>query len=152
MQNKIQQSVFSGVVGTIIMTLLMMLGSAMGMPKMSPPAMLAGMMGVPVIFGWVIHFLIGIVFAAGYVFFFNNWLKKMTSKIARGAFYGIVAFFMAQIGFPVMAAISGSSTMPQPEGSMLLMIIGSVLGHVFFGIAIAVLVKPVAPLTKQIIR
>ena len=130
----------------------MVLGGAMGMPKMSPPAMLAGMMGVPVAIGWAIHFMIGIVFAAGYVFFFNNWLKKILNKIARGAVYGIVAFVVAQIAFPVMGAIFGDAAMPQPEGSMVLMMIGSVMGHVFFGIVIAMLVKPVTPFTKQILK
>jgi uncharacterized membrane protein YagU involved in acid resistance len=152
MQTKIQQSVISGIVATIVMTLLMVLGGAMGMPKMSPPAMLAGTMGVPVAIGWVIHFMIGIVFAAGYVFLFNNWLKKIASKITRGAVYGIVAFIVAQIGFPVMGAIFGDAAMPQPEGSMVLMMIGSVMGHVVFGIVIAMLVKPVTPFTKQILK
>lgn len=152
MQNKIQQSVFIGIVATIAMTLFMMLGSAMGMPKMNPPAMLAGMMGIPVLLGWVIHFLIGIVFTAGYIFFFNDWLKKIASKIVRGAVYGIVVFIIAQIGFPLMTVFSENSTIPEPEGSMLLMIIGSVLGHVVFGIGIAMLVKPVTPLTKQIVK
>lgn len=152
MQNKIQQSVFIGIVATIAMTLFMMLGSAVGMPKMNPPAILAGMMGIPVLLGWAIHFLIGIVFAAGYIFFFNDWLKKIAGKIARGAVYGIVVFIIAQIGFPLMTVFSGDPATVQPEGSMLLMIIGSVFGHVLFGIGIAMLVKPVIPLTKQIVK
>ena len=64
MQTKIQQSVISGIVATIVMTLLMVLGGAMGMPKMNPPDMLSGMIGVPVAMGWAIHFMIGIIFAA----------------------------------------------------------------------------------------
>ncbi len=152
MQTKIQQSVISGIVATIVMSLLMMLGAAMGMPKMSPPDMLAGMMKVPVAAGWVMHFMIGIIFAAGYVFFFNNWLKKISSKILRGAVYGIVAFIIAQISFPILGAIFGDAGMPQPEGSMVLLMIGSVMGHVVFGIVIALLVKPVAPFTKSSLR
>lgn len=141
MQTKIQQSVISGIVATIVMTLLMVAGGAMGMPKMSPPDMLAGMMGLPAAGGWIIHFLIGVIFAAGYVFFFNKWLKKIANKIVKGAVYGIVVFIIAQIGFPVLSAIFGE--MPQPEGSMALLMIGSVMGHVVFGIVIALLVKPI---------
>ncbi|MBS1666395.1 MAG: hypothetical protein JST58_03380 [Bacteroidetes bacterium] len=152
MQNKIQQTVISGIAATIVMTLLMMMGAAMGMPKMSPPDMLAGMTGMPVAMGWVMHFLIGIIFAAGYVFFFNKWLKKISSKMLRGAVYGIIAFVMAQIGFPVMDSIFGSGNMPAPEGSMVLMMTGSVMGHVVFGIVIALLVKSAIPVTKQIIK
>jgi uncharacterized membrane protein YagU involved in acid resistance len=148
MQNKIQQSVISGIVATIVMTVLMLLGGAMGMPKMSPPDMLAGMIGLPVAAGWMLHFMIGIVFAAGYVFLFNNWLKKIAGKIPRGAVYGIVAFLVAQIGFPVMGAIFGEAAAPAPEDSMLLIMIGSIMGHIVFGIVIALFIKPVNPLSK----
>lgn len=152
MQNKIQQSVISGIAATVVMTLLMVVGGAMGMPKMNPPDMLSPMMGIPVAMGWVIHFLIGTIFAAGYVFFFNKWLRKIGNRVFRGAVYGVIAFIVAQIGFPVMEAVFGSGTMPAPEGSMALMMIGSVMGHVVFGIVIALLVKPVESFTKQIIK
>jgi len=152
MQNKIQQSVISGIVATIAMTLLMVLGGVMGMPKMSPPAMLAAMMRMPVAIGWVMHFLIGVIFAAGYVFLFNNWLKKISNQYLRGAVYGIVAFVLAQIGIPVMESIFGSGNMPAPEGSLPLLMIGSIMGHVVFGIVIALLVKPKVPFTKQILK
>ena len=149
MQNKIQQSVISGIVATIAMTLLMVLGVVMGMPKMSPPAMLAAMMRMPVAIGWVMHFLIGVIFAAGYVFLFNNWLKKISNQYLRGAVYGIVAFVLSQVGIPVMESIFGSGNMPAPEGSVALLMIGSVMGHIIFGIVIAILVKPTVPFTKK---
>ena len=153
MQTKIKQSVISGIVANVVMTLLMVLGGAIGMPKMSPPDMLAGMMKLPMAAGWVMHFIIGIIFAAGYVFFFNNWLKKISNKIVRGAVYGVVAFIVAQISIPLMGAIFGDAGMPQPdEGSKALVMIGSAMGHVIFGIVIALLVKPVVPFTKRVIK
>jgi uncharacterized membrane protein YagU involved in acid resistance len=151
MQTKIQQSVISGIVATIAMTLLIVIGGAMGMPKMSPPLMLASMMRLPILVGWVMHFMIGIIFVAGYVFFFNKWLRKISNRIARGAVYGIIAFIVAQISIPILGAIFGDGGMPQPEGSMALLMIGSVMGHVVFGIVIALFVKPITPFTKQII-
>jgi len=48
MQTKIQQSVFSGIVATIAMILLMVVSGAMGMPKMSPSVILAGMIKLPI--------------------------------------------------------------------------------------------------------
>jgi uncharacterized membrane protein YagU involved in acid resistance len=152
MQAKIQQSVISGIVATIVMSLLMMLGAAMGMPKMSPPDMLAGMMKLPVAVGWVMHFMIGVIFATGYVFFFNNWLKKISSKLLRGAVYGIVAFIVAQISFPILDVIFGDAVMPQPEDSMVLLMLGSIMGHVIFGIVIVLFVKPVVPFSKSSLR
>ena len=141
MSNKIQQVFFAGVVATIVMTLMMVIGGAMGMPKMSPPDMLAGMMGVPVIIGWVLHFMIGIIFAAGYVFLFNNWLRKINPNILRGALYGMIAFVVAQMAIPLMATIFGSGNMPAQDGSMVLMVIGSAMGHILFGMVIALIAK-----------
>ncbi len=151
MQNKIQTSVVSGIVATIVMTLIMIIGGAMGMPKMSPPDMMSAMMGVPVAMGWVMHFLIGIIFAAMYVFIFSKLLKRISSKYLRGAIYGIIAFILAQVGFPVLDAVFGN-TMPEPQGSMVLMMIGSVMGHVIFGIVIAMMVKREVSFTKQILK
>lgn len=152
MQNKFQQSVTSGIIATVGMTVLMVIGGAMGMPKMSPPEMLAGMMKVPVAAGWVMHFMIGIIFAAGYVLFFNDWLKKISSKLLKGVIYGIIAFIVGQISIAILSAIFGDTGMPQPQGSAVLMMIGSVMGHLVFGIIVAMVVKPVTPVTKQILK
>lgn len=36
MSNKIQKSVLAGIIGTVVMTAVMMISQMMGMPKMSP--------------------------------------------------------------------------------------------------------------------
>ena len=145
MQTKIQQSVLSGIAATIVMTLLMILGGIMGLPEMSPPDMLSSIIGISDLGGWVIHFLIGITFAAGYVFVFNGLLKKIQNTVLKGAVYGVVAFIIAQISFPLMGAIFGEANMPEPEGSMALLMIGGVVGHIVFGIVIVLMTNPTTP-------
>ena len=145
MQTKIQQSVLSGIAATIVMTLLMILGGIMGLPEMSPPDMLSSIIGISALGGWVIHFLIGITFAAGYVFVFNGLLKKIQNTVLKGAVYGVVAFIIAQISFPLMGAIFGEANMPEPEGSMALLMIGGVVGHIVFGIVIVLMTNPTTP-------
>ena len=149
MQNKIKQAVIAGVAATAVMTAVIFIGGAMGMPKMSPPHMLSAMMGVPVFVGWIMHFMIGTIFAIGYVFFLNRWLKKIHSKVLKGVIFGIAVFIIAQIAIPILESIFGTGNMPQPEDSMALLITGSVIGHIIFGIAVALLVKPETPLIKQ---
>ena len=145
MKNKLQQAISSGLAATVIMTLVMIFAGMMGMPEMSPPDMLSAVMGVPVMGGWVIHFLIGITFAAIYVFIFNSLFKKITSRPLKGTLYGVVAFILAQVGFMVMGAVFGEENMPAPEeGSMTMLMIGSIVGHVVFGIVVALMVKPVS--------
>lgn len=47
MNKKIQYSIVGGLKGTSIMTIVMIISPMMGMPKMSPPVMLASMLGIP---------------------------------------------------------------------------------------------------------
>ena len=138
MNTKITQSLVSGIAATIVMTIVMMIAPMMGMPKMNPPAMLSGMMGMPIAVGWIMHFMIGIVFAAAYIFLFKPKVK-IASKILKGIVFGIVIFIFAQIAMAIMGAMAGG--MPEPEGSMIPIIIGGVMGHVIFGIVVALMAK-----------
>lgn len=138
MKYKGRLSITSGVIATAIMTAFMFLAPMMGMSKMNPAEMLAGMMGVPVIAGWLMHFMIGITFAAGYIFVFYPFVK-IGNKYLKGALFGIAVFIFAQIAMFMMSLVFGE--MPPPEGSMALMIVGSVLGHVVYGIVVALIAK-----------
>ena len=138
MNTKITQTLVAGIVATIVMTIVMMIAPMMGMAKMDPPALVSGMMGMPIAVGWIMHFIIGIVFAASYVYFFQSKLP-IGNKILKGIVFGIVIFIFAQIGMTIMGTMAGG--MPEPEGSMIPMIIGGVMGHVIFGIVVALTVK-----------
>ena len=94
MNTKISKSILGGIVGTIIMSFVMMIAPMMGMPKMSPPDMLAGMMGMPVMVGWVMHFMIGIIFALAYTYLFAPKVK-IGNLLVKGAVFGFVVFIFA---------------------------------------------------------
>jgi hypothetical protein len=51
-----------------------------GIPKMSPPALLSMMMGVSIAVGWIMHCMIGIIFAIAYAFFFIKVVKKVNNN------------------------------------------------------------------------
>lgn len=138
MTTKIKQSLLGGMIGTAVMTVVMMIAPMMGMPKMSPPAMLSMMMGFPIVVGWLMHFMIGVIFAIAYAFFFINLVKKVSNNILKGAIFGMTAFIFAQI---MMAIMGMMIPMPPMEGSMILMMVGSITGHVIFGITVAMFVK-----------
>ena len=139
MKLKIQQSIIGGIVGTAAMTMIMFLAPSMGMPEMNPAEMLSGMMGFPVFMGWVAHFMIGVVFALAYVFFLSGLLKSINSKVLKGAIFGFSVFIFAQIMMAVMGAIMGG--MPSPAGGMLMMMIGSIVGHIVYGIVTVLFIK-----------
>jgi uncharacterized membrane protein YagU involved in acid resistance len=139
MSNKITQSLIGGIVATTAMTLFMMLAPMMGMPKMSAAEMLSMMMGVPVLVGWLLHYMIGIIFAMIYAFLFIRLVKKVKSNVLRGLIFGFAAFVFAQIFMALMGAIMGG--MPPMKDNMMLMIAGSIMGHLIFGIVVALIVK-----------
>ena len=133
MNTKIQKSVLAGIIGTAIMTVVMMIAPMMGMPKMSPPDMLAGMLGMPVFVGWLMHFMIGIVFAFAYTYLcIFKW--KIDNVYLKGAVFGIIVFIFAQI---MMATMGAMMPMPAMEGSIMLTMLGSLMGHIIFGMAVA---------------
>ena len=139
MSNKITQAIIGGIVATAVMTAVMMIAPMMGIPKMSPPAMLSMMMGFPIVVGWMMHFMIGIIFAIAYAFFFIKVVKKISNNILKGAIFGFAVFIFAQIAIAMMGAMMGG--MPPMEGSMMLIMIGSIMGHIIFGITVAMFVK-----------
>ena len=133
MNTKISKSILGGIVGTIIMTIVMMIAPMMGMPKMSPPAMLAGMMNMPLGMGWIIHFIIGVMFAFTYTYLFTPKVK-IGNIFLKGAVFGFVVFVFAQIMMAIMGAML---PMPKMEGSMMLIMIGSIIGHVIYGMSVS---------------
>lgn len=145
MSNKIQQSIIGGIIATAVMTIVMWIAPMMGLPKMDIPGMLSGMMGFSITIGWLMHFMIGISFALIYAFFFLKVLKKISSNILRGAIFGLAAFLIAQVSLGAMGSIF---PMPPMEGSIMLMMIGSIVGHVLFGIVVTIFIKE--PVAKKV--
>ena len=137
MNTKKTKSIIAGIIGTVIMTIVMMVAPMIGMPKMSPPAMLATMMGMPVMVGWVMHFMIGIVFALAYTYLFAPKVR-IGNLYLKGAVFGFAVFIFAQI---MMAIMGTMMPLPTMEGSMMMTLIGSIMGHVIYGMAVSKIVK-----------
>lgn len=133
MNTKIQKTVLAGFIGTAVMTLIMLIAPMMGMPKMLPPKMLSGMMGMPIATGWIMHFMIGISFALFYTFLCVV-KDKISNVYLRGVVFGIIAFVIAQIMMVIMGKIM---PMPKMEEPMMLMMLGSFVGHIVFGVVVA---------------
>lgn len=133
MNSKIQNTIIAGIVGTAVMTLVMMIAPMMGMPHMSPPSMLSTMLGAPLFVGWIMHFLIGCIFAYSYSYLRlpsslsqNLWL--------RGAIFGVTVFIVAQIAMAIMGLML---PIPEVEGSVSAIMVGSLLGHIVYGMTVA---------------
>ena len=121
------KAVLAGISGTLVMTVMTMVAPMMGLPEMHIPAMLAGFMGVPVLVGWMAHFMIGTVLAINFAAVST---KLPGSSVARGMLFGLAPWFLAQIMVnPVMGAGVFAVNTPAP----FLMVLGSLMGHLVFG-------------------
>ncbi len=130
MDNQLTKYVLAGILGTVVMTIIMMIAPHMGMPEMAPWKLLAGTMGVPLVVGWIMHFMMGILFALGYGYVFapnvsieNLWFK--------GIVFGVAAVIVAQLGMKVMGMML---EMPPMDGSLPMRLVAMLIGHIVFGV------------------
>ncbi len=142
MENKFGNAVLAGFIATIVMTIVIFLAPMMGLPKMNIPQMLAGMLGVSVVIGWIMHFMIGLIFAFVYVYWFNPAVH-IDSKAGKGLVYGVVVLVFAMIMMFLMIRLM---LLPQGMmGNMGLMLLGALIGHLVYGLFVGLIVpNPVA--------
>ncbi len=128
MQNNIiNKSIRGGLIATTAMTIVMLMAPLMGMPKMLIGNMLARFMHIPIMYGWLAHFMIGSFIALGYVL---NAEKLPGNRILKGMLYSLLPFLIAQsVVMPVMGAGFFSARTAAP----MLMIMGSLIGHLVYG-------------------
>jgi len=126
-ETNIGKALLAGLIATVVMTLLTMMATVMGLP-MDIPAMLSAFMGVPVLVGWLAHFMIGIVLSLIYAYALMGKLKG--GPVVRGAIFGLFPFLMAQILIMPMMGM-GLFTSSAPNAFMLVM--GSLVGHLAYG-------------------
>ena len=138
---KIRQAITGGFLATLVMTVMMVTIGTLGMPKISAPAMISSMMGFPFLLGWLAHFMIGIIFAAGYVFLLDHWLDSIHSRVLKGTIFGTAVFIIAQIAIPILNTVLGAGNTRGQQGSFFLLAMGSLIGHIVYGITVALAVK-----------
>lgn len=122
----------AGLVGTAVMTALLIVEPSVGLPRIAIGQILSTAMGsasahlsVGPTGGWIIHFLVGILFALIYAAFFADRLPG--KALVRGVIFGVLVFLLAQVTF--MPLVSGGFF---SHGDMELLA-GSLLGHVVYG-------------------
>lgn len=127
-QFSFSKAIIAGLVGTAVMTMMMLMAPLMGMPEMNIGRMLAGFMGIPVAIGWAAHVMIGTVLALIYAFGFTGRLPG--SPLVKGLLFGLLPWFMAQVLVnPMMGAGVFASNTPTPAA----IVMGSLMGHLVYG-------------------
>ncbi|MBW6493890.1 MAG: hypothetical protein K0B16_04940 [Burkholderiaceae bacterium] len=133
--NNFAKGLIAGFVATAVLSLLMVVKSAMGlMPELDVIAMLSAMMGSSLAMGWVAHFMIGAVIWGGLFALVapslpggSHWLKGVSFGIAAWVLMMVAVMPMAGAGFFGMQL-----GMSAPVMTLVLHVIfGAVLGAVY---------------------
>lgn len=134
----IKAGVIAGFVATVVLSILMVAKAKMGlMPDLNAIKMLAGMMGAPLVMGWVAHFMIGTVI---WGVLFALLVNKLPGGVMSSAIiFSIGAWVMMMVG-PMPMAGAGlfglQLGMMAPVATLMLHIIwGIVLGFTYQRIA-----------------
>jgi uncharacterized membrane protein YagU involved in acid resistance len=138
MQGKsVGKAVRSGLVATLVMTLIMYVAPLMGMPKMDVAAMLGSTMSRTTpepmsglwFVGMVLHFVNGsVIFPL--IFASALYARLPGRPWLRGTIWGLVLWVLSQaMVMPMMGAGFFSGHAPQP----MLTVIGSLMGHIIYG-------------------
>ncbi len=123
----------AGIAATLVMTIMTMIAPMMGLPEMNIPGMLAGFLGVPVLVGWLMHFMIGITLAIIYGGILAG--RFANARLLDGAIYGLAPWLMAQLAVMPMMGMGLFS------GSFM-MATGSLIGHMVYGAVLGAVYRP----------
>jgi uncharacterized membrane protein YagU involved in acid resistance len=135
------RAIGAGLIGTALMTAVDMISNALGGPYLEVARNLAVFMGAPMEgYGWAAHVMIGIVLAIIYAGVFADTLLANLPGFVRGALYGLLPFFAAQlILVPVMGGGYFFAEMDDAAGGLVLL---SLVGHLLYGAAIGFVYQP----------
>tara|TARA_R110000787_G_scaffold62513_1_gene141328 strand:+ start:44 stop:478 length:435 start_codon:yes stop_codon:yes gene_type:complete len=125
----------AGFIATAVLSVLMVAKAMMGvMPELDVAAMLAVMMGAPLVVGWLAHFMIGtLAWGGGFAVLYG--MIPGSSAITKGIVFGVAAWLGMMIAVMPMAGagfFGMSFGIVAPVMTLVLHIVfGAVLGAVY---------------------
>ncbi|HEU5154028.1 MAG TPA: DUF6789 family protein, partial [Gemmatimonadales bacterium] len=122
----------SGLIGTGVMTALLLVEPSVGLPKIAMGQVLSTSLGLtsahltigPAL-GWGLHFLIGMALALLYAAVFERRLPG--TPLIRGLLYGLLVFVVAQL---IFMPLVGGGVFSRGDVELLA---GSLVGHLVYG-------------------
>ncbi|HKI52647.1 MAG TPA: DUF6789 family protein [Anaerolineales bacterium] len=141
----ILSAVIAGVVASLVFSMILAMAPKMGMPKMDIVSLLGSMLSAksnPVL-GWMMHLMMGIVFALIYAFLWSvgiggaTWVAGLIFGVVQWLVVGMVMGMipMLHVGIKSGAVKAPGLWMTNNGGVMSFM--GGLVGHMIFGTVLA---------------
>ena len=138
-------AIIAGIVGTIVMTMIMVMAPKMGMPKMDIVGLLSSMFSAESnrMVGMIMHLMMGVVFAIVYALLWNAGIGAVS--LWWGAIFGAVHWLISGMmmgGMSMIHAGIKAGTVKAPGFFMMnnggmMAFMGGLIGHVIFGLVVA---------------
>jgi hypothetical protein len=140
----ILSAVIAGAVASLVFSMILAVAPKMGMPKMDIVSLLGSMFGKPnQALGWMMHLMMGIVFALIYAFLWSagiggaTWVGGLIFGVVQWLVVGMVMGMipMLHVGIKSGAVKVPGLWMTNNGGVMAFM--GGLVGHMIFGTVLA---------------
>lgn len=123
----------AGFVATVVLSLLMLMKSAMGlMPELDVVSMLSGMMGSGLAIGWIAHFMIGVIFGGLFVLLLT--CLPGGSRWPKGVVFGIGAWMLMMVAIMPMAGARFFGMKPGMAAPIMTLVLHVIFGAVLGGV------------------
>lgn len=132
----IVRAITAGLIATAVMSVVAIMAPLMGMPQMDFGEMLGThnpIMELPYIFGWSMHFMVGIILAIVYAAIFVKQVGG--SSVFKGILFAMIPFVIAQ---SMMMPMMGNGFWSSGD---VMAIMGSFIGHIVFGAVLGFIYK-----------
>lgn len=140
----ILSAVIAGVVASLVFSMILAVAPRMGMPKMDIVGLLGSMFGKPnQALGWMMHLMMGIVFALIYAFLWSNgigaatWVGGLIFGAIHWLIVGVVMGMIPMMHVGIKNGVVQAPGMWMTNNGGLMAFIGGLVGHMIFGIVIA---------------
>ena len=144
-------AIIAGLIGSIVVSIMLAIAPQMGLPKMDFVGILAAWVGVPRarIVGFVLHLLIGVVWAFIYAALWSAGIGS--PDVTIGALFGIVHWLIAGALFGLFSFLrpgvpdSGSPGLYLRNLGGSLGFFGGLMVHVIYGLTVALVYEFIHP-------
>ena len=138
-------AIIAGMAGTVVLSMVMALAPKMGMPKMDIVGILGTMFSKEGnrTLGWIMHFMMGIIFALIYAALWNAGIGAPTALwgVGFGAVHWLITGLMMG-AVPMLHAGVKAGTVEAPGVFMMntggiMAFMGGLIGHMLYGLTVA---------------
>jgi uncharacterized membrane protein YagU involved in acid resistance len=141
----ILSAVIAGVVASLVFSIILAMAPKMGMPKMDIVSLLGSMFSAKtnLALGWMMHLMMGIVFALIYAFLWSSgisgatWLGGLIFGAVQWLAVGVVMGMMPMMHVGIKSGAVQAPGMWMTNNGGVMAFMGGLVGHMIFGIVIA---------------